>query len=311
MDNASPSDPSRFQWSFLLPKYWGIWLITFLLFILAILPWGVQRKISTLLVAPAWKYLHSRRKTTIKNIEVCFPHKSPEEVEQAGKDIFLNALLGLCEALNAWYSPKWFQDRVDIAGLEHLEKAKGQGILFLSFHSTLLDAGGYICSLFFELDVVYRPNNNPLLNMLICRSRGRVYKNQISKNDMRSLVRHLKNGRAVWYSPDQDFGLKQGVMAPFFGIQAATVTAHRRILQMSKSVAIPLFFYRTGDLKNPRYQITIEEPLANFPSDDEVFDATRVNSIIEAQIRRAPTQYMWFHRRFKTQPIGFQKIYDK
>ncbi|EPF75579.1 lipid A biosynthesis lauroyl acyltransferase [Acinetobacter rudis] len=310
MDKPSPSDPSSFQWSFLRPQYWGIWLITFFLFILAILPWSVQRKISTVLVGPAWKYLKSRRKTTIRNIETCFPDKSPAEVEQAGKEIFLNALLGLCEALNAWYSPKWFKDRVDITGLEHIENIKGRGILFLSFHSTLLDAGGYICSLFFELDVVYRPNNNPLLNMLICRSRSRVYKNQISKNDMRSLIRHLKNGRAVWYSPDQDFGLKQGVMAPFFGIHAATLTAHRRIIQISNAAAIPLFFYRTGDLKNPRYQICIEPELENFPSSDEVFDATRVNHIIETQIRIAPTQYMWFHRRFKTRPAGFEKIYD-
>ena len=65
--------------------------------------------------------------------------------------------------------------------------------------------------------MVYRPQNNPLLDMLIYRCRATIYANQIDHDDMRGLVRNLKNGHAIWYSPDQDFGLKQGVMAPFLG----------------------------------------------------------------------------------------------
>ncbi|SST05933.1 htrB [Acinetobacter baumannii] len=109
---------------------------------------------------------------------------------------------------------------------------------------------------------MYRPQNNPLLDMLIYRCRGTIYKAQIDHDDMRGLIRHLKEGDAIWYSPDQDFGLKQGIMAPFFGVPAATLTA---------------------DL--------------------------RVNKIIENQLRIAPTQYMWFHRRFKTRPEGYEEIY--
>lgn len=59
---------------------------------------------------------------------------------------------------------------------------------------------------------------------------------------MRGLIQNLKHGHAIWYSPDQDFGLKQGVMASFFGIQAATVTAHRRLMDISKAAAVPLYF---------------------------------------------------------------------
>ncbi|HAA07616.1 MAG TPA: lauroyl acyltransferase, partial [Acinetobacter schindleri] len=55
-----------------------------------------------------------------------------------------------------------------------------------------------------------RPQNNPLLDMLIYRCRATIYANQIDHDDMRGLVRNLKNGHAIWYSPDQDFGLKQG-----------------------------------------------------------------------------------------------------
>ena len=145
--------------------------------------------------------------------------------------------------------------------------------------------------------------------MLIYRCRQTIYGAQIDHDDMRGLIRRLQQGHAIWYSPDQDFGLKQGIMAPFFNVPAATVTAHRRLLKISKAVAIPLYFYREGDVRDPRYRILIEPVIENMPSQDELDDATRTNKIIENQLRIAPTQYMWFHRRFKTRPEGYNQIY--
>ncbi|ALH95098.1 lauroyl acyltransferase [Acinetobacter equi] len=303
--------PGEFQWSFLLPKYWGIWIgITFLMF-LAILPWSIQYRLATALGRFSFRHLKSRRKTTIRNLEVCFPEWNQEQVLQNAEQVFIDQMLGVFETLNAWYCPKWFDGRVEMEGLEHIEnaQAQGKGALLLGTHSTLLDAGGYVCAQYFDPDVVYRPQNNPLLDMFIYRCRSTIYTHQIDHDDMRGLIRHLKNGRAIWYSPDQDFGLKQGVMAPFFGVPAATVTAHRRLLKMTKAEAIPLYFYRDGDIKNPKYKVLIEPPVENLPSDDELDDATRTNLIIERQLRIAPTQYMWFHRRFKTRPEGWDKIY--
>ncbi|UIJ75341.1 LpxL/LpxP family Kdo(2)-lipid IV(A) lauroyl/palmitoleoyl acyltransferase [Acinetobacter sp. SH20PTE14] len=311
MSQKPTYQPGKFQWSFLLPQYWGIWIGIVFLMILAILPWAVQYRLGQFLGSVAFNNLKSRRKTTIRNMEVCFPEWTAEQIEANARQVFIDQMIGIFETLNAWYSPQWFKNRVQIEGLEHIQNAQteGKGILLLGTHSTLLDAGGYLCAQFFEPDVVYRPQNNPLLDMLIVRCRATIYANQIDHDDMRGLIRNLKNGHAIWYSPDQDFGLKQGVMAPFFGTPAATVTAHRRLLKIAKAVAIPLYFYRDGDISNPQYHVLIEPALDNFPSEDEVSDAVRTNKIIENQLRIAPTQYMWFHRRFKTRPQGYDKIY--
>ncbi|MDQ8953689.1 LpxL/LpxP family Kdo(2)-lipid IV(A) lauroyl/palmitoleoyl acyltransferase [Acinetobacter rudis] len=311
MSQHQAYQPGQFQWSFLLPKYWGIWIAIVFLMLLAILPWALQYRLAQWLGHIAFKYLKSRRKTTIRNLQLCFPEWSEAEVEQQSRQVFIDMMIGVFETLNAWYCPNWFKGRVTIEGLEHITnaQAQGQGVLLLGTHSTLLDAGGYICAQYFDPDVVYRPQNNPLLDMLIYRCRATIYGHQIDHDDMRGLIRQLKNGHAIWYSPDQDFGLKQGVMAPFFGIPAATVTAHRRLLKISKAAAVPLYFYRHGDIRDPRYHILIEAALDNMPSNDETADATRVNNIIEQQLRIAPTQYMWFHRRFKTRPEGYEKIY--
>ncbi|MGN0935408.1 lauroyl acyltransferase [Acinetobacter sp. YH12097] len=311
MSQKPTYQPGKFQWSFLLPQYWGIWIGIVFLMILAILPWAIQYRLGQFLGSVAFNNLKSRRKTTIRNLEVCFTEWTAEQVEANARQVFIDQMIGIFETLNAWYSPQWFKNRVQIEGLEHIQnaQAEGKGILLLGTHSTLLDAGGYLCAQFFEPDVVYRPQNNPLLDMLIVRCRATIYANQIDHDDMRGLIRNLKNGHAIWYSPDQDFGLKQGVMAPFFGTPAATVTAHRRLLKIAKAVSIPLYFYRDGDISNPQYHVLIEPAIDNFPSDDEVSDAVRTNKIIENQLRIAPTQYMWFHRRFKTRPQGYDKIY--
>lgn len=311
MSKEQNFQPGEFQWSFLLPKYWGVWVGILFLMILAILPWTLQYRLAELLGNLAFKNLKSRRETAIRNLELCFPEWIPELVYENARQVFIDQMIGVFETLNAWYCPKWFKGRISIQGLEHIQKAQaeGKGALLLGTHSTLLDAGGYICSQFFEPDVVYRPQNNPLLDMLIYRCRATIYAHQIDHDDMRGLSRQLKNGRMIWYSPDQDFGLKQGVMAPFFGIPAATVTAHRRLMKIASAEAIPLYFYRTGDISNPQYHILVEPALDNLPSPDEVADATRVNLVIERLLRIAPTQYMWFHRRFKTRPEGYDKIY--
>lgn len=311
MSQSMNDTRGQFQWSFLAPRFWGIWFALSCLMCLAVLPWAIQWRVARVLGKLCWKLLKSRRKTTLRNLTVCFPEWSPEYVEQQGQLVFIDMMLGIFETLNAWYFPTWFKGRVSIEGLEHLEQAQqaGHGVLLLGTHSTLLDAGGYICTAYFNPDVVYRPQNNPLLDMLVYRNRAKIYKYQIPYRDMRGLICHLKDKRTIWYSPDQDFGLKQGVMANFFGVPAATITAHRRLLTMTNSVAIPLFFYRTGELHDPRYHILLEPPLDNFPTTDDVADATRTNQIIERQLRIAPTQYMWFHRRFKTRPEGYDSIY--
>jgi len=54
------------------------------------------------------------------------------------------------------------------------------------------------------------------------------------------------------------------------------------------------------------YKIILQPALENFPSGDNVQDALRMNQLIEEQVRNAPEQYLWVHRRFKTRPVNEQ-----
>jgi KDO2-lipid IV(A) lauroyltransferase len=86
-------------------------------------------------------------------------------------------------------------------------------------------------------------------------------------------------------------------MVPLFGIPAATNTLTSRLARMSGAPVLPYFLQRLPGTQG--YRAIIHPPLENFPSDCSVADATRFNRMIEAQVRNAPEQYLWIHRRFK------------
>ncbi len=299
-----------FSYRFLTPRYWGVWLLIIILLPMAYLPWRIQRWIGTGLGNLIWRFGQRRRHDTLTNLALCFPELSPDAQRKMGQEVFQNAGLGVFESLSAWLQPQRFRRKVTISGLHHLIEAQQQdrSILLLGAHYSLLDLGGLLGSWFFPVDTVYRPQNNPLLEWLITRLRKPIYQQQIDHDDMRKLIRALKAKHVVWYTPDQDFGLKQGVMADFFGVPAATLTAQRRLARIDQSAVLAIHFYRQDDLR-PHYHLTITPPLDHYPSLDEVADAQRVNQVLEGLIRIAPTQYMWFHRRFKTRPNGMPSVY--
>ncbi len=307
----------KFQSKFLHPKYWGIWLAFAIFLPLIYLPLSWQFAIGGWLGKTIFNSVKSRRKVTLINLKLAFPNLSDRERYQMAEEIFINQGIGIFESLSAWFNPKKFLNKkitVDINGLQYLQNAQQQGkaILLLGGHFTMLDLGGLLCRQYFAFDCVYRPQNNELLEWFICKGRSHIFDMQIKHKDMRSLIASLKNGHVVWYSPDQDFGLQHGVIAEFFGVQCATITAPRRLAKLGNKHNPPevmaLHFYRKN-LDTLHYQISITKPLKDYPGNDEVFDATRVNRVLEDFIRVAPTQWMWFHKRFKTGENGKKSGY--
>ena len=122
----------------------------------------------------------------------------------------------------------------------------------------------------------------------------------IKKTNPRALIKAVRAGRVVWYAPDQDEGENNSVYAPFFGQDACTITATSTLARITGAPVMMYGQRRKED--DTGYIVSITGPLKNFPSGDDVADASAVNQLIEDAIRKAPSQYYWHHRRFKTQP---------
>lgn len=309
-----------FKGSFLQPKYWGIWLLFALFLPLVYLPLRYQFWLGRKLGMAIYNILGSRRRDTLINLRLAFPEKLEAERELMAKQVFINQGIGIFETLCAWFRPNLVTPKVTISGLQHVVNAQNEGraVILLGAHYTMLDLGAMLCTQFFPMDGMYRPQNNALLDWFIYNGRAPSFGTLTSSRNMRGLVDSIKAGHVVWYSPDQDYGLKYGVMAPFFGVPAATITAARRLATIENDGRLPavmaLHTYRqTPDKipkgKCPHYHLTITPALADYPSNDEVVDATRVNELLEGLIRIDPTQWMWFHRRFKNGPNGRTTFY--
>jgi KDO2-lipid IV(A) lauroyltransferase len=157
------------------------------------------------------------------------------------------------------------------------------------------------------LDVIYRYNKNPLIERTMVEGRARYFPRIIEREDARAILTSLREGRTLWYAADQDYGARHSVFADFFGVPAATITGTARLARFNGSPVLLLSHYR--DPANHRWLINISPSLADYPSDNAEFDATRTNALIEAAIRKAPEQYLWMHRRFKTRPVGEPGVY--
>jgi KDO2-lipid IV(A) lauroyltransferase len=302
--------PPVFERKLLGPQHWPAWLLIAFFWLLARLPWAVQLRLGAGIGWLLYKLLGRRVDDTRVNLRLCFPEKSESEREAMVRDVFRNAGLTLFETANAWFrSCEYYRDRFTLEGLEHLRaaQAEGKSILLLGAHYSMMDLGACMASLYFKVDTVYRPQKNPVLEYMMTSRRLRYHHWAIPHEDMRHLIKALKSRHIVWYTPDQDFGLRHAVFVPFFGVTASTITTPTRLARIDNSTVMLVHFHREGDAE--RYRMTLTAPLDNFPSGDDSADAARINAGLETLIRRAPTQYMWYHRRFKTAPPGGKPPY--
>ncbi len=283
------------------PSWWPTWFSVSLFWLLGQLPWNMLLAIGRSIGRLFWLIGGSRKHTTLTNIRLCFPHLSEDQQQTLAKKTIISAGEAITEIAGTFSNKRIdLGKRLEIIGRENMEAPlnKGKGVLLLGMHFNTIDVGSRLLGKVRPFSVVYRPNNNPIFDQVIKQSRSEV-EHYIERDDIRGLVRHLKAGRAVWYAPDQDYGTKHAVYAPFFGVPAATITATSRIARMSGAVVVPVAHYR---LPGGLYRIEFGEALSDFPTRDDLADATKVNQTIEHYINKMPEQYLWVHRRFKHQP---------
>jgi|TARA_B100001971_G_C18252982_1_gene579785 KDO2-lipid IV(A) lauroyltransferase len=305
---SSPQKQENYA-DFWHPRYWITWLGFCTAWLITRLPYRLQLQIGSSIGRIGYHLANSRRHIVEVNISLCFPALPPEEQDQLVRKVFRSSGISIVETANAWLrNPRDFLPRVSITGLHHLENTlkQGNGVLLLGMHFSTLDLCGAVLATYVEFDVMYRRNKNRLLDLIMKKGRQKNFPKAINRNDIRGILNSLKQGHAVWYGADQDYGRKHSVFAPFFGIQAASITATGRFASMTQS---PLILFTHFRNEGGSYRIELSEPIADFPSGDEVADASFINQLVEQAVLKQPDQYWWLHRRFKTRPEGESRPY--
>lgn len=293
------------------PRYWPARTGIGALKLWATLPWRLQIVVAKALGIIAFCFARRRRHIVDVNLSLAFPEWNNNTRKKKVFEVLLNNTIGLVEAANAYQRPtEELRQKTIIKGQDVLEAAiaQGRGVLLLGAHYSHLDLGGALVSLVCKPTAIYRPNNNPVMDQYIKHGRMRFMHDVVLRSDMRGIAKALKKGEVVWYPPDQDYGRSHAVYAPFFGVNASTIIATSRLVKFNQSPVVVMSVSREG--LTDQYSLEFQHLPERIPTGDDVKDATIVNQALETCIRKAPTQYMWTHRRFKTQPEGRAKLYN-
>lgn len=283
------------------PRYWPTWFGLGLGWLISKLPYPLQMAIGRALGDLVRLLLKARRHIVAVNLELAFPELGEAERKALLRKHFRSAGQGVVETMITWWgSDERVRKLAHFEGLQHLRAARtaGRGIILLSAHFTSLELGVRMSTLHADVTAMYKAPANPIIDRVMRASREhQVGKDVIPKDNIRGLIRALRDGQAVWYASDQSARNKFSAMVPFFGVPAMTNLATSRLAKMSNAIVLPFFTLRRDDGRG--YRVIIQAPLDNFPGDDELADTLRVNRVIEDIVREAPAQYFWLHRRFK------------
>ena len=278
-----------------------LWLLHWLpLPVLRALGWGLGRLLYV--VGP------ERRQVALTNLRLCFPAMSEAERETLARRHFVAfARAFLDRTLGWWASRRRLERVIRLRGEENLKDAAGRPTILLSPHFVGLDAGGTMMTMVTPLVSVYSNQKNPIFNQVLLDGRLRFNRPVLmSRQDgMRKAVKGLKDGLPFYYLPDMDFGAKDSVFAPFFGVPAATITGVSRLARLTGARVVPCITRQVRD----GYEVELLPAWDNYPGDSVEADTEFMNRFIESQVLRMPEQYFWLHKRFKTRPAGEQRYY--
>lgn len=278
-----------------------LWLLHWLpLPILRALGWGLGRLLYAL--------GRERRRVALTNLRLCFPEKSDAEREDLARRHFISFARAVLDRTLGWWASKERLERIiRIHGVEHLTDPEGRPVILLSPHFVGLDAQATRISMYVPGCSVYSNQKNPVLNKLLYDGRVRFRDAVLlSRQDgMRKIIKAMKDGYRFYYLPDMDFGPKESIFVPFFGVQAATIPALSRLVRLTGARVVPCIARQVSD----GYEVEVMPAWGNFPGESVEADTEFMNQFIESQVLRMPEQYFWLHKRFKTRPPGEQRFY--
>jgi KDO2-lipid IV(A) lauroyltransferase len=251
-----------------------------------------------------------RRNVCLINLERCMPGLDAPARRALARAHFRCYAQSLLERGVLWWSARRsVLARVQLSGLEHVRAARARGpVILLAPHFVGLDAGWTRLACELDMASVYSRQKSAAMSAALYRGRMRFGGQRLfsRQEGIRVALAELKKGRPFYYLPDMDYGPRDALFVPFFGVPAATITGLPRLARVAGAAVVPCV---TRRLPGGLYEVRCHPAWDNYPSDDIEADTRRMNAWIEERVRDMPEQYLWTHKRFKTRPPGQVRWY--
>ena len=290
----------------------GAGLLIGLLWLFHWLPLGMQAAVGRGLGALLWRFGRSRRRVALRNLALCFPDWSEAQRTQLAREHFGWVGRSLLERGMLWFASEARLRRlIRIEGDVGLAERCERPVMWLVPHFLALDVAGAAAQIFQSrrFGSIYQAQSNPVFDAAVKRGRLRFGKVELfaRTEGARALMRSIRQGQPFFNLPDMDFGARDAAFVPFFGVPAATLLAPSRMSRALDMVVQPVVAEMLPGGQG--YRVRFLPPWTDFPTPEAEMDTARMNRWIESEIRQAPAQYLWVHKRFKTRPPGEPGLY--
>ena len=272
-----------------------------------LLPLSAARAVGRTLGVFAYGVLRSQRRLTVDHLQYAFGDSLPRAARrQIARGVFAN----LGQSAMEWLllpkvSSAGLQQLIASEGVEHLRQAlaKGNGAIAVTAHFGNWELIAlYLRGLGFEGGVLARRLRYPEYESFLINLRGSRGVSTYARGSLKEIANVLRANQIIGMLPDQDMESLEGVFVDFFGHPAYTPIGPAALSLMTGAPIVPCFMIREGT----RFRLVVEPPVVTPQGVDRTQAMTTLTQawsrVVESYIRRYPEQWVWMHRRWKTQP---------
>ena len=228
--------------------------------LLSFIPARAMNALSYPLGALAWHLSPTKRNSTQKNLQACYPHLDAQQRHKLGRESMRHYIFTVLETGKAWH---WSREKLcqqfdDPQGMQHLFEAMtcDAGVLALvpHFGAWEFSAQGFGDS---GVTALYKPGDHKDFDDRLLKKRLRQGTAMAATNrsGLKKVYRQLSEGKLVLQLPDQDPSVGQGRFVSFFGVPAWTGILAPRLIQRTGCKVVFAACVRIG---KGRYQMVFQ-----------------------------------------------------
>jgi len=282
-----------------------LWSVRIVRLLSRIVPYRPGVRVGGCLGLLAYYLLKRERNRALAHLKSVYKHKDDAWIRRIARRTFIHLGKSLLEVM--LMNSRRLADTVHFEGFENLRKAveQGRGVVYVTGHIGNWELMGGAVAAAFSLSVVAAPIEPDEVNDMIVGLRAGMGVRTILRSRpgaSRELIRVFKENRILGILIDQDTDV-EGAFVDFMGRPAWTPTA---AASMAIKFNAPVVFGFVQRGRDNRHTITVEGPLELIRTGDTGKDIVANTALftqkIEDCIQRNPEQWVWMHRRWRSQP---------
>ena len=246
---------------------------------------------------------NSLKNTTKSNLKLCFPDKTPKEIDILTRKSLKETSKSLFESGKCWITyPKLdISKLVEVEGKDLILKSleEGRGVILFTPHMGNIEVLLNFVANNFKSTIPYTPAKISALDSIMNSARDLMGANMVRADSggVKSSLIALKEGNLIMMASDQVPKKSNGIISSFFGVSALTVSLISTLSKKTKSPCHSVVCLRRSGGQG--FRIIFSEKI-NQLNDLDVQDGVNLmNRELEKCIMKAPEQYAWEYKRFK------------